>query len=423
MHAPAGIHAAPLRLISLVAAVMAAASAFVSFVPARASVDAAPAQSLPVAISADLTSKGDHTRLTFAMSKPVTATSFLLERPDRIIVDLDAVNFQLPADAGSRPSGLVRSFRCGLAAPGRSRIVIDLAAPARLAHLEVERGAVAGVSLLSLDLVRTDRDGFRRALAQTDESTDGGDIATTASLAAPEEADRRPVVVIDAGHGGVDPGATSTTGVFEKDIVLAFARSLHDRLAAAGLYRIVMTRDHDVFIPLDERVHIARAAGAALFISIHADSISTPAISGTTIYTGAERATDVESATLAERENAADSTAGGGAADRPDDVIDILEELTSRETRSFSQLFAGYLLKDLRRVTHFTARPRREAGFRVLRSGDIPAVLVELGYLSNTGDVGLMVSADWRERTTAAMADAVGRFFEIRTAAGAPVSP
>lgn len=379
----------------------------------------AASSDVAVAISAELSANAGRTRLTFVMSKPVEARSFVLERPDRVIVDLDAVNFQIPAESGRGPVGLVRSFRCGLAAPGRSRIVVDLAAPAVVSRVEVVKGAVAGVNLLSLEFVRTDRDAFHRAAEQGE----GEEIATTASLPDAAVADRRPVIVVDAGHGGIDPGATSTTGVFEKDIVLAFAESLRDRLNATGLYRVVMTRDSDIFIPLDERVRRARAAGAGLFLSIHADSISTPTISGTTIYTGAERASDVESATLAERENAADAPGGGGGADRPDDVVDILQELTSRETRSFSQLFAGYLLGNLRKVTHFTVHPHREAGFRVLRSGDIPAVLVELGYLSNTRDVDMMVSAGWRERTTAAMAAAVGRFFETRTAADAPVSP
>jgi N-acetylmuramoyl-L-alanine amidase len=186
-----------------------------------------------------------------------------------------------------------------------------------------------------------------------------------------------------------------------------------------------MTRDRDIFVPLDERVRRARAAGADLFVSIHADSISSPSISGATIYTGAERATDVESATLAERENQSDANAGLSGSERPGGVSDILQDLMLRETRGFSHRFAGQLFGELKSTIRFSVQPHREAGFRVLRSADVPSVLVELGYLSNTADVAHLLSEDWRRSTAAAMANAVDRFFALRLAGGASaaVSP
>jgi N-acetylmuramoyl-L-alanine amidase len=233
------------------------------------------------------------------------------------------------------------------------------------------------------------------------------------------------LIVLDAGHGGLDPGARATTGEYEKDIVLAFSEQLREALLASGRYRIQMTRDRDVFVPLDERVRRARAASADLFVSIHADSISRPSIAGATIYTGSERATDGESADLAARENAADAAGGLAGGGERNVVTDILQDLTLRETRKLTNRFATQLHGGLKRSIRFSAQPLREAAFRVLRAPDIPSVLVELGYLSNHRDAGLLTSEDWRRRTSNAMANAIDRFFAARVAgrSAAPVSP
>jgi N-acetylmuramoyl-L-alanine amidase len=412
----------PMRCVPFLAATILGCLAFWSQ-PAHA----APAQSETVgpaiAIAADLQVEGGRTRLTVTLSRPVRATTFVLERPDRAIVDLPEVSFHLPPGSNPRAVGLVSSLRYGLIAQGRSRIVVDLAGPAVPVRTEMVTNAADGVPRLVVEFAKTDRDAFRRKVASGDRDDT---IQTTGSISrSPEPAMDRPVVVVDAGHGGVDPGAKAINGEVEKDIVLAFAERLRDTLLATGRYRVVMTRDRDIFVPLDERVRRARVAGADLFISIHADSISSPAISGATIYTGAERATDVESATLAERENQSDANAGVAGGEQPGGVSDILQDLMVRETRGFSHRFAGQLFGDLRSTIRFSAQPHREAGFRVLRSADVPSVLVELGYLSNTADVAHLLSEDWRRSTAAAMASAVDRFFALRLAGGAtaPVSP
>jgi N-acetylmuramoyl-L-alanine amidase len=372
-----------------------------------------------VAIAADLSQEAGRTRLTIILSKQVAATTFVLEKPDRAVIDLPDVNFQLPP-ARRRSLGLVRSLRCGLVGPGRSRIVIELAGPAIPVRTETVTGPDGAVRLV-VELARRDRDGFRRA-AQA-----GGrdaDVRVTGALGA-DRTDGRPMIVIDAGHGGIDPGATAISGEVEKDIVLAFAGQLRTTLAAAGRYRVAMTRDQDVFVALDERVRRARAAGAELFVSIHADSIGNPGISGATIYTGAERASDLESAVLADRENSADAAAGPARAAEPAEISDILQDLTVRETRGFSHRFAGQLFGELNPAVRFSSHPHREAGFRVLRAADIPSVLVELGFLSNARDVESLLSEGWRRRTSAAMAKAIDRFFTLRLAGGATaaVSP
>jgi N-acetylmuramoyl-L-alanine amidase len=232
--------------------------------------------------------------------------------------------------------------------------------------------------------------------------------------------------MLDPGHGGVDPGAAAAGGMVEKDIVFAFAQKLKERLERDGRYRVLMTRDHDVFIPLGDRVRAARGARADLFVSIHADTISGSGdVRGLTVYTGSERASDADSARLADRENKADAVAGVDSGDTADEVSDILQDLTLRETRAFSHNVASRLVGELDGVARLNKNPHRQAGFRVLRAYDIPSVLVELGYLSSRQDFDLMMSEDWRGRATDAMASAVDRFFATRLANGAaaPVSP
>lgn len=365
-----------------------------------------------VAIAAEVASEGSKTRLTLSLSAPVTARASLMERPERVVIDLPEVNFQLPPDAGRRREGLVASFRQGLFAPGRSRIVIDLTQPALVSRLDTEKGADGAATLL-IELTRTDREAFRAAAATTARAVAPEPVPRAAG---PRE-DRRPLIVIDPGHGGVDPGAATAGGVLEKDVVFAFAGRLRERLEASGLYRVTMTRRHDVFVPLDERVRIARSAEADLLLSIHADSISAaPQVRGLTVYTGAERASDAESARLAERENEADAAGGIDGGKAPDDVADILQELTLRETRGFSRRAAAKLVGGLGAVMRLNAQPQREARFKVLRAADVPSVLVELGYLSSQKDIDLLTSASWRDRSTAAMAAAVDRFFATRVA-------
>jgi N-acetylmuramoyl-L-alanine amidase len=316
---------------------------------------------------------------------------------------------------------VVASFRYGLFAPGRSRVVIDLAQPALVSRVEVATDA-SGIALLRIELSRADRQAFRKAAEAVDATPD---VEATGS-AAPSPIDQRPLVAIDPGHGGIDPGAVAVGGAHEKDIVFGFAENLRRRLEDTGRYRVMMTRKDDVFVPLDERVRIAREAKADLFISIHADSISAaPHVRGLTVYTGSEQASDTESQRLAERENKADAAAGLDPDAGPGDVADILQDLTLRETRSFSQRFGQTLVGVINPVMPLSKKPQRQAAFRVLRAPDVPSVLVELGYLSSAKDIDLLLSESWRDRSTAAMAGAIDRFFGVRVASRstAPVSP
>ena len=406
--------ASALRLFTLCLTLLHAAGA----VAARS-----PDAPLPVvAVSAELSSEGPRTRLVVTLSRPVAARASLMERPDRVIVDLPEVNFQLPTETTrARTTGAISSFRFGHYAPGRSRIVIELDRPALVSRVESSLRA-DGAALLTIEVTRTDRDAFSRQAAIDAAAA----IPTPPTPVSDPKDDRRPVIVLDPGHGGIDPGARTSAGVLEKELVLAFTERLRQRLERSKRYRVVMTRTADVFVPLGERVRIAQAARADLFISVHADSISNqPQVHGLTVYTGSERASDAESERLANRENQADAVAGHEGAEKAGEVADILRDLTLRETRGFSNGFARKLVGELEPVMSLNTNPHRQAGFVVLRAHDVPSVLVELGYLSSRRDIDLLMSEGWRDKSTAAMASAIDLYFSSRQAngGGAPVSP
>ncbi len=221
----------------------------------------------------------------------------------------------------------------------------------------------------------------------------------------PSEADRpaqarrssKRVIVLDPGHGGIDPGAISRNRrTKEKNVVLAFARTLKKRLDALGRYKVIMTRNDDRFLKLQERVTIARNANADLFIAVHADSIRGRATRGATVYTVSDEASDEEAAELARKENRSDIIAGVDLGTESDEIAGILIDLAQRETKNYSISAAKRMVRQLKPVTKLNSRPLRSAGFRVLMAPDVPSILLELGYLSNRADERLLVSAAWR---------------------------
>jgi N-acetylmuramoyl-L-alanine amidase len=365
-----------------------------------------------IAAAASVESEGPKTRFKVTLSKAVTAQVSLMERPDRVIIDLPEVAFHLPVEAGRSKEGLIASYRYGLFAPGRSRVVMELTQPAVVSGMTTTPDATGAATILTIELSRADRDEFRRAAAEN------APPAKEAAVPVVQGAkDARPVIMIDPGHGGIDPGAAASGSIVEKDLVLAFAQRLQKKLEADGRYRVLMTRDKDVFISLGDRVKVAKAAQADLFISIHADSISGgQEVRGLTVYTGAERASDADSARLADRENKADAVAGIESTEVADDVSDILAELTLRETRGFSHSFATRLVGMFDSVARLNKNPHRQARFQVLRAHDIPSVLVELGYLSSKQDLDLIMSEEWRGKMVSAISVAVDRFFATRFA-------
>jgi len=281
---------------------------------------AVAAANYPIASAARLAGDGKQTRFILDIDQTVTFRAVTLADPYRVVVDVPQVNFQLPAGTGAGGRGLVKAFRYGLVMPGGSRIVFDLTGPAKIANSYVLEAANGQPARLVLELEEVDRAAFVQSLAPENRpelrpAIADAPPATVPATAAPEtaqqKADGRPIVVIDPGHGGIDNG-TQSSGESEKNLVLAFGLALRDRLEKAGKYRVVMTRNDDTFIPLNDRVKVARNIKAALFVSIHADALPRTEgdAQGATIYTLSDKASDAEAQRLADAENRADAIAG-----------------------------------------------------------------------------------------------------------------
>ncbi|MDP1881295.1 MAG: N-acetylmuramoyl-L-alanine amidase, partial [Bradyrhizobium sp.] len=385
------------------------------------------ASNFPIASEVRLAGDARQTRFVLDLNRTIQFRAFTLADPYRVIVDIPQVNFQLKAGAGTAGRGLIKTFRYGLVMPGGSRIVFDLTGPARIANSYVLEAANGQPPRLVLELEQVDRTTFVQSLGAENRPELKPAISDTTATIVPAEpgaaakpaapADTRPVVVIDPGHGGLDNG-TQAGGTNEKELVLGFGLALRDRLEKSGKYRVVMTRTDDTFIPLADRVKVARNQAAALFVSIHADALPRREgdAQGATIYTLSDRASDAEAERLAETENKADAIGGVNLTEEPTEVADILIELAQRETRTFSNRFARLLMGEMKTTVRMHKHPLKSAGFKVLKAPDVPSVLVELGYVSNKGDLEHLVSENWRNRTAGAMAQAIDAFLAKRLA-------
>jgi len=245
--------------------------------------------------------------------------------------------------------------------------------------------------------------------------------APTVPKAKPAPAPRPKLIALDPGHGGADPGTTGASGMHEKTVVYAVATELERQLSAGRRYRVALTRRGDLFVPLRERVSRARAAKADLFISLHADAHPDSGVRGATVYTLSEGASDREAAALAAKENKADLVAGIDLRRQPDDVASVLIEMTQRGTVNQSRAFAGIMVDALRHHGVATLpRSHRHAGFAVLTAPDVPAILLELGYLSNRADERLLLNKAHQQRLARAIAAAADRYFGTRPAQPGP---
>ncbi len=233
---------------------------------------------------------------------------------------------------------------------------------------------------------------------------------------APAARKKKPVVVIDPGHGGQDPGAIGPRGTREKDIVLEYARALQNRLIKTGKFKVVLTREGDKFIPLRERVAIARAAGGDIFLSLHADSAPNDEARGLSVYTVSETASDKEAEALAARENKADVIAGIDLSGEREDVAGILISLAQRETKNNSATLADTLVSALNDKVRLLQNTHRFAGFAVLKAPDIPSVLVEIGFLSHRDEEKLLRTRSYREKVVAGLAEGIEEYFKRQTA-------
>jgi N-acetylmuramoyl-L-alanine amidase len=410
---------------------MRAVRALVAFAPpwvvavvvlaAAAGLLVAPVQAAPNAtIAKDARLAGDRERTRFIadLSKKVDVHVFALGNPYRVIVDAADVSFQMPPGIGKEQRGLVTAFRYGLFAPGKSRIVLDVSGPFLIDKSFVLEARDDQPARLVIDLVPTDEKTFQASLREARQAA--VEKASLPLPAAPvRPADAKPIIVLDPGHGGVDPGTSSPNGVTEKVVVLKFAEELKKKLLATGRYEVYLTRNDDTFLPLKDRVAFAQKKGAGLFLSIHADYFPTKIddARGATVYTLSEEASDDEARELAAKENFSDAIAGVALPDDSDSVVaNILIDLAQRETQNRSVVFARSIVGELAGKTILHTKRLRSAGFRVLKAPDVPSVLLELGFLSNPDDEKELTSERWRDRMADSVAEAIDDYFAERIA-------
>lgn len=377
--------------------------------------------SVPLSVG-DLRMAGDavRTRMVVELNRDANFRWFLLRAPHRLVIDLPNAEFRLDAEA-IEPRGLVSRVQFGQLDETTSRLIFSSDGPFKIGAVQVVENESGEGFRLVTEIEAGSQDEFEAALAEQ--------IAPTGSTTAAGRGDRvgqavaeikeKPfTIVIDPGHGGIDGGAEGVAGTQEKDITLMFASELRDALAAQPGYRVEMTRESDVFLRLDERVRIARQQAADLFISVHADSIRLKGIKGATVYTVADKASDEEAAATALRENLSDEIAGIQVEADKGDVADILVDLIRRETHRFSINFARTLVGELSETVTLINNPHRFAGFRVLKAPDVPSVLLELGYLSNSEDEARLLDEAWRADAISSITSAVNHFAVSRGTSG-----
>ncbi len=387
-----------------------------------AEVQSAAKTAIPEAVSVAITGNSSKTTFQLTLSRGVTAEVYSLAEPYRVIIDLPDIAFRLPDQAGRTGRGLVQAFRYGQFAEGKARVVIDTTGPVQIGKAEMTRTSDGAGITLAIDLGPTDAATFGggTGAAKPPAAALKGPV-TDEPVSAPAGR-TKPVVMIDPGHGGVDPGAVGSGNLLEKNIVLAVARQVRAKLAASGDYDVVMTRSADVFVSLDQRLRLSRQHSADLFISIHADSIEETAaaqsIKGATVYTLSERASDAQARAIAEKENASDLLAGLKVAEGEEkgQVKSILIDLIKRETANFSADFSRTLVGMMKQSVSLSRDPQRSAAFKVLKQTHAPSVLIELGYVSNADEAKQMMAPDWQKQVAGSIAKAVDAFFSKRAA-------
>jgi N-acetylmuramoyl-L-alanine amidase len=360
-----------------------------------------------------------HMRVVINFDEEPEPRWFLLRSPNRLVIDLPKAKFAIdPKELKAR--GLITSVRYGHINDKTSRLIIEAKGPFVVDKVDILPNEGSAGYRLVADITSASQSAFEEALAvqaQTTGSTETTPKSERLGLRTGRDGQKF-TVVIDPGHGGIDGGANGSNGTVEKDITLTFATELRDRLRVDGRYNVFMTREKDEFLRLDDRVRIAREHEADLFISIHADTIRLKGIRGATVYTVSEKASDADAQALADRENLSDQLAGIEIEEKDHEVADILVDLIKRETHSFSMRFARSLVGELQTTVGLINNPHRFAGFKVLKAPDVPSVLLELGYLSNSKDEEQLKNAEWRGKAATSIAKAIELFATSTGSAG-----
>ncbi len=387
----------------------------------------------------------DKTRFVIEMSADLSYKTFALANPDRIVIDLPAFDWRIPAGQMPRAAGMIKAVRPG---QSKGRIVLDLARPAKISK-SFSMGPSEGKPYrLVIDLTAVSRSAFA-ALAKQQPATaaaklpaapaktpepapvpapkpvvaaEANPVASKGAAPAdpplpePKPRNGKPMIVIDAGHGGADPGATGVSGIEEKELTLEYALELKRILLETGRYRVQMTRIKDRFLKLKKRAEMAMEVEGDLFISIHANNHPSPDVRGASVYTLSEKASDAEAAALAKAENAADAVVGLDLSEQDDIVRMILGDLIVRESMNRSKQFANGLVRELAKDTRLLRNSHRFAGFSVLKSPTVPSILFEIGYLSNPREEREMRTDKHRRKISRAMARAIDLYFKRQEA-------
>lgn len=364
-----------------------------------------------LAFSARIAGDDARTRLVIDFDRKPDFTVHYVANPYRVLIDLPETDFGIKAEE-LEARGIFSDIRYGAMAAGRSRIVLTATRPVGVVLAEVQEEEGAASYRLVIDAAIVTSEAFQAQMErqswQDAAPAAGGE---TAVLLPGGRTDGPFVIAVDAGHGGIDNGASGgSTKTQEKNVTLAFARELAAALDRLPGVKAVLTRKQDEFLSLSQRVQIARAEGANLLISIHADTLKQKDIRGATVYTISDKASDSLAASLAERENLSDQIAGVAFVDEPAEVADILLDLTRRETQAFSINLARNVVEAFRNEVLLINNPHRHAGFRVLTAPDVPSVLLELGFMSNREDEQLLIDPAWQKKVAGLVARAVEEY-------------
>ncbi len=364
----------------------------------------------PEVSAARIGGDGTKTRFVLEISGSPAFRTFSLANPNRIVIDLDEVSWDI-GPGGAVGKGLIKNYRYGLYTPGTSRIVLDLNSPVKIANSFVIKGKGGKPDRLVFDFEKTTQTIFTKGISSP---VARAQAVNSARTPATTPSRGKKVIVIDPGHGGHDPGnlgGIKVNGISEKNVTMSASRNIKRILEASGRYKVILTRDRDIFLQLRERSLVAHRNNADLFISIHADAFRSPNVRGATIYTLTGKASDREAELLAARENKADVIAGVDLGDEQDIVQNILIDLVKQETMNLSNRFASELSKELKKAITVRKRSLRSAGFVVLKGIDVPSVLVEMGYLTNSTDARLLMQKETQDKIGRAILEAADNYF------------
>lgn len=371
------------------------------------------AQTGPVVSDARVGEHPNSTRLVLEISAAVAYKIFTLADPYRVVIDFPEVTWRVPRARMRAATGLVTQFRFGLFQPGNSRVVIDTTAPVSIARHFTIPAKNGKPRRFVLDLKRVTRSAFLSG-PRTAQSPDWRPPARRQKptvAAPPHKTNGRRVVILDPGHGGVDPGTIGVSGSYEKLITLAVAKTAKRILEASGRYRVILTRTRDVYVRVRDRFEIAHRNNAELFLSLHADSIRKKNIRGGSVYTLSDKASDKEAEDLARKENKSDIIAGADLTGYAPEVSRVLIDLAQNDTNKESWHLARNLVGELKKEIKLLRSSHRYAGFAVLKSPNVPSALIELGYLSNRIDEKNLKSPKYRRRIGNALLRAIDRYF------------